>query len=106
MIQFVVGILRKNAYFLLGAAWLFTIAFIINNYFVGASSAPYLQKAIESRIQVQEKQVEALSRDTALLKVLAEGTYDLAQLQRLGRNGPGIFLYKADAYNNWNLQFW
>jgi two-component system nitrogen regulation sensor histidine kinase NtrY len=106
LIQFVVGILRKNAYFLLGAAWLFTIAFIINNYFVGASSAPYLQKAIESRIQVQEKQVEALSRDTALLKVLAEGTYDLAQLQRLGRNGPGIFLYKADAYNNWNLQFW
>lgn len=106
MIQFVIGILKKNAYFLLVAAWLFTIAFIINNYFVGASSAPYLRKAMEERIQLQEKQIENLSKDTALLKVLAEGTYDGGHLSRLKRNGLGVFLYKADAYKNWNLQFW
>ncbi|GAB2653100.1 HAMP domain-containing sensor histidine kinase [Flavihumibacter cheonanensis] len=106
MIQFVIGILKKNAYFLLAAAWLFTIAFIINNYFVGASSAPYLRNAIENRIQVQEQQVEALSRDTALLKVLAEGTYDVDHLQKLSRNNLGVFLYRPDQYNNWKLQFW
>lgn len=106
MIQFVIGILKKNAYFLLAAAWLFTIAFIINNYFVGASSAPYLRQAMEERIQLQEKQVEALAQDTALLKVLAEGTYDIENLRRLRRNNLGLFLYKADAFNNWKLQFW
>ena len=106
MIQFVIGILKKNAYFLLAAAWLFTIAFIINNYFVGASSAPYLRKAIEDRIQVQERQVEILSGDTALLKVLAEGTYDVDHLEKLSRNNLGVFLYRPDQYNNWKLQFW
>lgn len=106
MIQFVIGILKKNAYFLLAAAWLFTIAFIINNYFVGASSAPYLRNAIEERIQVQEKQVEALVKDTSLLKALADGTYDAEQLERLTKNKPGIFLYQPDQYNNWRLDFW
>ncbi|MBL7767551.1 MAG: GHKL domain-containing protein [Flavipsychrobacter sp.] len=106
MIQFVIGILKKNAYFLLAAAWLFTIAFIINNYFVGASSAPYLRKAIEDRIQVQERQVEALTRDTALLKVLSEGSYDMDHLDKLNRSNMGVFLYRPDQYNNWRLQFW
>jgi signal transduction histidine kinase len=106
LIQFVIGILKKNAYFLLAAAWLFTIAFIINNYFAGASSAPYLRKAIEDRIQLQERQVEALSKDTSLLKVLAEGSYDVAQLDKLKRNNLGLFLYRPDQYNNWKLDFW
>lgn len=106
MIQFVIGILKKNAYFLLAAAWLFTIAFIINNYFAGASSAPYLRKAIEDRIQVQERQVEALSKDTSLLKVLAEGSYDVEELDKLKRNNLGLFLYRPDQYNNWKLDFW
>jgi signal transduction histidine kinase len=106
LIQFVIGILKKNAYFLLAAAWLFTIAFIINNYFVGASSAPYLRKAIEDRIQLQERQVEALSKDTSLLKVLAEGSYDVVELDKLKRNNLGLFLYRPDQYNNWKLDFW
>lgn len=106
MIQFITGILKKNAYFLLAAAWLFTIAFIINNYFAGASSAPYLHKAMEERIQLQEQEIEKISRDTALLKVLAEGSYDARNLERLRSHEWGLYLYRPDAYRNWNLSFW
>jgi two-component system nitrogen regulation sensor histidine kinase NtrY len=106
--NFILFIFRRNAYFLLAAAWLFTIAFIINNYFAGASSTPYLRDAMEKRVKILEKQIDDLSNDTVLLKVLAEGKFGERQLNNLSKQEYSVFIYKTKngSYNNWSLSFW
>ncbi|MBC6492068.1 ATP-binding protein [Flavihumibacter stibioxidans] len=106
MIKFIIYIFKRNAYFLLAAAWLFTIAFIINNYFAGASSAPYLRKGIEERLQRLEQKTNQLAKDTTLLKVLAEGSYGEKQLKELSSSDFGVFIYKPAQFDNWSLAFW
>ena len=106
MINFILVILRRNAYFLLAAAWLFTIGFIINNYFAGASSTPYFQRGLEERIRLQEQKVGEISSDTVLLKVLAEGSYREQQLEQLSKLEFSLFVYKPAAHESWNLAFW
>jgi len=67
-------VVKKNVFFFLGAAWLFTIAFIIDNYWYSSSSAKYLRKNIESDIQQQERDFDVLLKDTALLGRLTNET--------------------------------
>lgn len=98
--------LNRNAYFFLAAAWLFTIAFIINNYYSGATSVSYLRSAMESRIRKQEQRIDALMADTVQLKVLAEASYADQQLQKLVREEFGLFLYKLGEHDTWVLHFW
>ena len=106
MSRFFITILKRNAYLLLAAAWLFTIAFIVNNYFAGASSAPYLRTAIEDKIRSHEAEFETISADTSLLKVLAEGSFGPQQLQQMKELGFGIFIYKPAPQQSWSLSFW
>ncbi len=91
---------------MLASAWLFTIAFIINNYFSGASSAPYLQSAMQNRIWRQEAKINALAKDTVQLKVLAEGSFTEPQLKKLVDRDFGVYLYKPAPYGDWSLVFW
>ncbi|MBZ5856897.1 sensor histidine kinase [Flavihumibacter profundi] len=105
--NFILYVLKRNAYFLLAAAWLFTIGFIINNYFTGASSStPYLQSAIEERIRKQERNFDKFSADTVQLKVLAEGSYTGQQLDKLTRLDYSLFVYKPGPHDSWGLAFW
>lgn len=104
--QFIFYVLKRNAYLILAAAWLFTIGFIINNYFTGASSTPYLQKAIQDRIQRLERDFENISSDTVQLKVLAEGNYNDQQLDELTGLDYGFFVYKPEPHDSWGLAFW
>lgn len=99
-------LLNRNAYFFLAAAWLFTIAFIINNYYSGATSVSYLRSAMESRLRKQEQRIEALMADTVQLKVLAEGSVSTQQLNNLVKEEFGFFVYKTADHNTWNLHFW
>jgi len=68
-------VVKKNVFFFLGAAWLFTIAFIIDNYWYSSSSAKYLRRNIENDIQVQEKDFDVLLKDTSLLRRMVEQQY-------------------------------
>ena len=81
MRNFYQQVIKKNVFFFLGAAWLFTIAFIIDNYWYSSSSAKYLRKNIESDIQVQEKDFDALLKDTALLRRLVNQEYSAEELK-------------------------
>gem|GEM_PF-6120631 len=74
MKNFYQQVVKKNVFFFLGAAWLFTIAFIIDNYWYSSSSAKYLRKNIESDIQQQERDFDVLLKDTALLGRLTNET--------------------------------
>ncbi|MEP7279658.1 MAG: HAMP domain-containing sensor histidine kinase [Bacteroidota bacterium] len=110
MKNFYQQVVKRNVFFLLGAAWLFTIAFIIDNYWYSSSSAKYLRKNIESDIQVQEKDFDALLKDTALLNRLVEQHYSAAELNALTEKKTYcIFLYtpaNTAVADPADLKFW
>jgi two-component system, NtrC family, nitrogen regulation sensor histidine kinase NtrY len=100
-------VVRKNAFFFLGAAWLFTIAFIIDNYWYSSSSAKYLRKHIESDIQAQEKDFDQFIKDTALLQRLVVQQYSADELSDLTeKKAYSIFLYSNDGNGINDLKFW
>jgi two-component system, NtrC family, nitrogen regulation sensor histidine kinase NtrY len=102
-------VVKKNAFFFLGAAWLFTLAFIIDNYWFSSSSAKYLRKHIESDIQQQEKDFDAFLKDTALLGRLAAQNYaedNLDELTNVDKTPYCIFLYTYSDYGDFDLRFW
>lgn len=107
MKNFYQQVIKKNVFFFLGAAWLFTIAFIVDNYWYSSSSAKYLRKGIESDIQSQEKDFDGLLKDTALLYRLVEQRYSANELSTLADKKPYcIFLYNNDIDSIKELKFW
>jgi two-component system, NtrC family, nitrogen regulation sensor histidine kinase NtrY len=100
-------VIGKNIFLLLGAGWLFTIAFIIDNYWYSSSSAKYLRKHIESNIQLQEKDFDSFLTDTMLLRKLTDQRYSETDLKKLTDDKSYcIFLYNNDDYGNIELRFW
>ncbi len=107
MKNFFQQVVKKNVFFFLGAAWLFTIAFIIDNYWYSSSSAKYLRNNIESDIQQQEKDFDRLLQDTGLLARMADQRYTGSELNALTEDRPYcIFLYNTDYDGSIDLKFW
>ncbi len=106
MKNFYQQVVKKNVFFLLGAAWLFTIAFIIDNYWYSSSSAKYLRKNIESDIQVQERDFDNFLKDTALLGRLVTQHYTGEELNALTEKTYSIFLYSNSDTDTTDLKFW
>ncbi|MEJ7766172.1 MAG: HAMP domain-containing sensor histidine kinase [Chitinophagaceae bacterium] len=98
--------LRRNAYFLLAAAWLFTIAFIINNYWTDFNSIKYLRTSIERYIQRQEKDFNGIIRDTSLLRRLASQQYSEDDLKIITEKQYGVYVYEPHLYGLITLKFW
>ena len=67
--------LFKNAYLLLIAAWLVTLSFIVDNYWSANSSIHSVQSKISTYIHKQEKDLKKLSKDTAAIEQIIQGTY-------------------------------
>jgi len=100
-------VVKKNVFFFLGAAWLFTIAFIIDNYWYSSSSAKYLRRNIENDIQVQEKDFDVLLKDTSLLRRMVEQQYSAGELAVLTeKKSYCIFLYDIVNDSTKDLKFW
>ncbi|MEO5681353.1 MAG: ATP-binding protein [Chitinophagaceae bacterium] len=107
MRNFYQQVVKKNVFFFLGAAWLFTIAFIIDNYWYSSSSAKYLRKNIEADMQQQEKDFDALLTDTSLLGRLVEQRYSADELYALTEKKTYcIFLYSDEDTASRDLKFW
>lgn len=107
----------KNSYLLIIAAWLITLSFIIHNYWAGNSSLSAVQRKITQYLHNQEKDLEAMSKDTALLNRLATVHQktpvrkdDLPLLEKLAGKKYFFFLFPVDnpvssAQLFWNTQF-
>lgn len=106
MKNFIQQVLKKNAYFILAAAWLFTIAFIIVNYWSNTTSVSYLRSSIESYLQQQEKDFESSIKDTALIQRLAQQRYSAQELETVVKKPYHLFLYKPDDFGSVSLVFW
>lgn len=103
------GFFRKNSFLLITAAWLFTFAFIINNYWSGTSTSSAAQKIIQRYINKSEKQINDFCLDTTLINVLAKGKYTEKQLEKLVAADYFVFIYKIGEANEdvpvfWNTQ--
>ena len=98
--------LRRNAYFILAAAWLFTIAFIINKYWANFNSTKYFKNSIERYVQKQEADFESLTKQTSLLQKFVRRKYSLKELEKITDKPYGVFLYETDLYGIITLRFW
>ncbi|MES2773127.1 MAG: HAMP domain-containing sensor histidine kinase [Bacteroidota bacterium] len=67
-------IIFKNGWWLIGAAWVYTLTFVFNNYWSRFSSLPSIAKSFEKKVQAQIKKFDEFSADTLLLKKLSSTT--------------------------------
>jgi signal transduction histidine kinase len=93
----------KNGYLLIAAAWLITLAFLANNYWLYYSSPKGVQHSLEQNIHQREKEFYTLASDSALMHKFLNRDYDQNALNTL--TGPGkdfyLFFYKGDWETFW-----
>ncbi len=99
----------RNGYLLVASAWLFTISFIIDNYWSGTATTTTVQKAVQKNILKNQRQILDFYKDTALLKSITSLTYNENQINQLSEKKFYVFVYKVTAYNKpvpifWNTQ--
>lgn len=99
----------RNIYLLI-AITLFGVAFFLNKYILGTTTARYYENLIESRIQQKEEDFRLLADDTALLGQLVDQHYDETTLSGVldTKKGYDIFLYErlSDSAGTLQLAFW
>ena len=94
---------------LITAAWLFTLSFVISNYWSYTSSAGGVSRSVQSYINDREKSVEALSGDRELLARLYSGTYSEADLKEVTKevnSQPYVFMYPSFSMDASKPVFW
>ncbi len=109
MKQFFTKSLNRNAYLLLAAIGLFLVAFLLNKYLFTTSSTRYYSRLIQTRIHDKEKDFQKFTKDTALLRQLADQQYTEEQLEKLIERGYYIFVYgdsATDSVATSRLLFW
>jgi two-component system, NtrC family, nitrogen regulation sensor histidine kinase NtrY len=104
--NFILTVLKKNAYFILAAAWLFTLAVISNNYRTGSLSVSKMAARIQKQITDQQNDFKKFTSDTANLNRLVSQQYDERTLHRFIGKSYGIFIYDRDEQNGWELKAW
>ena len=100
---------KKNNYLIIAAAWLLTLAFIINNYWSGTSTPMTIQKAIQKNINKKEEKIADFYKDTGLINSIAAQKYTEEQLNLQVDKDYYIFFYRVSAFNDpvpffWNTQ--
>lgn len=100
---------KRNSFLLIIAAWLVTLAFIVNNYWSGSSTSNAAQKAIQKEINKNEREINAFCLDTSLLNTIAKGKYDESFLKKEVDKKYFIFFYRISELNKpvpvfWNTQ--
>lgn len=92
----------RHGYLLITAAWLITIAFLINNYWLYNASPQGVRNSLERDMQRREKAFLKLSSDTALMQGLIHRNYSEADLAKLTSLDFYIFTYSNSRLTFWN----
>ncbi len=98
--------ISRNNYLLVAAAWLFTISFIIDNYWNFASNSHALQRKIQNRIIRDENKSATFFRNTALINKIINHTYDERELNDVIGKNYFVFIYRITAFSPPQLIFW
>jgi two-component system, NtrC family, nitrogen regulation sensor histidine kinase NtrY len=91
---------------LLGAAWLVTISFIIDNYWADNSSAKAVQRKMSSYLHKQENDFDTLASNKRLVQNLAAKGYDEKRLKSFADKRYFFFVYDKDEIGLYRLLFW
>ncbi|GEP96735.1 sensor histidine kinase [Chitinophaga cymbidii] len=85
----------RNGYLLIISAWLFTFAFLFNNYWSYYSSPHGVQRSLESDIRSRQEDFNELADDTAIVNALFKGSYEEQTLQDIYRESYYVFAYDS-----------
>ncbi len=96
----------NHAYFLIGAAWLFTLSFIFSNYWSYTSSPQGVKKNLENYLEKKEKDLFRILEDSTTVLNLINATETDEQIEDLTQKEYGIFIYKLQPYGPIDLKFW
>jgi two-component system, NtrC family, nitrogen regulation sensor histidine kinase NtrY len=96
----------RNAYFLIGAAWLFTLSFIFSNYWSYTSSPQGVKKTLEQYLQRQETDFNQFLQDSALITRLIDTKESEEEVLQIIEKKYGIFIYKLEDYGPIILKYW
>jgi two-component system, NtrC family, nitrogen regulation sensor histidine kinase NtrY len=99
----------RNGYLLVASAWLFTLSFIIDNYWSGSSTIKTVQKTIQRDILRKQKKIQNFLNDTALINNIIDRSYTEKQLDDLVEKDYFIFIYRVTPFESpfpvfWNTQ--
>ncbi len=99
----------RNGYLLVASAWLFTISFIIDNYWSGNSTSRAVEKVVQRDILTKQRRLEKLYSNTVLLDKIIDSSYDEKQLNDLVNEDYFFFIYRIAPFNKplpvfWNTQ--
>ncbi len=97
---------RKHSYLLILAAALFTLSFIIDNYWSGNSSVQAVQKNLSNYIHEQEKDFDKLGEDKELVLKLTKGSYEEKELENLCNKKYFFYLFHINEMGEPNIAFW
>ena len=82
----------KQGYSLIIAAWMFTLSFVISNYWAFNASPQKVKQSFESYLARQEQDFEYLTTTTSSLNQLLSRTSDKSSLKLLDKD-YGLFVY-------------
>ena len=96
----------RNGYLLLASAWLFTISFIIDNYWSGTSTINAVQKRIQKNIQVYQKKSKAFTNNIVLINKIINRSYDDKELDEFVNKDYFVFIYRITPFDQPQPIFW
>jgi two-component system, NtrC family, nitrogen regulation sensor histidine kinase NtrY len=99
----------RNGYLLVASAWLFTLSFIIDNYWSGSSTSKAVRKEVQKDILKKQRKIQDILDDTVLLNNIVNRTYTEKQLDDLVAKDYFLFIYKVTPFESpfpvfWNTQ--
>jgi signal transduction histidine kinase len=96
----------RNAYYLIGSAWLFTLSFIFSNYWSYTSSPQGVKKTLEQHLHRQEKEFDSILKDTALLSRLIHTKETETEMVKMAEKNFGVFIYQLEDFGPIILKYW
>ncbi len=96
----------RNGYLLLASAWLFTISFIIDNYWSGTATIGAVQKTIQRNIQVNQKKSRDFFNNTVLINEIIHRSYDEKELDNFVGKDYFFFVYRIAPFAEPRPIFW
>jgi signal transduction histidine kinase len=99
----------RNIYLLVTTAWLFTLSFIIDNYWSSISTSGTARRAIQNNIINNQKRSFSFLENTTLIDKISNHNYNEHELDNLVNKNYFIFIYKDIPLANpvpvfWNTQ--
>ena len=98
--------ITRKGLLLIGAAWLLTFSFIINNYWSSVSGPVAVKNIIQKDIQNQQKKVQSFLKDSAQISKIINRNFNPKDFDDLINSSLFIFCYRVPVPKYKSPIFW